>query len=102
MKQKNILVNRIETKIMGKQQKPKINPNPKPSGSTMYLVSGWVAALIIEIEVSQLVSEKTWGYLELGNHMNLVSRGGNKNLEGGAWLTGPNRYEVLTATQCTK
>ena len=85
---------------MGKQQKPKINPDRKPSGSMMHLVSGWVAALVTEIEVSQLVSEKSWGYLGcwLGNRMNLVSRRGSKKLEGGAWLAGPNRYGVLAAT----
>jgi len=48
---------------MRKQQKPKINLDRKPCGSTMHSVSGWVADLIPEIEVSQLVSEKMWGYL---------------------------------------
>jgi len=51
-----------------------------------------LAALITEIEVSQLVSEKTWGYLGM---LDLVSRRGNKNHEGGGWLAGLNRYRVL-------
>jgi len=38
---------------MGRQQNPKINPDQKPSGSRMHLVSGgWMAALITKIEAS--------------------------------------------------
>jgi len=79
---------------MGKQQKPKINPDRKPSGSQMHLVSGWVAALSKRRGV-------IWGCW-LGNGMNSVSRRGNKNLEGDAWLAGSNRYGVLATIQCTK
>ena len=63
-----------------------------------------MAVLITEMGVSQLVSGKTWGYRGMlaGQPYEPSKQKEQKTLECGALLTGPNRYGVLVAIQCTK
>jgi len=96
--------NRIKTKTIGRQWKPKINPEWKPSGNLVHLVSGWVTALCTEIEVSQLITGKTWGYLGmLAGWSYEPSRHKGQQKPWKECLTSwdLNRHGVLARIQCT-